>query len=79
MIWKQLHNYKCNDQDHDRIPRFTINKVRLRRSTEHLAEVSVMLSSIPKHLVNAVFDEATKKMMEMRELIKHPDPIIRAR
>ena len=37
-----------------------------------------MISSIPQHLVNAVFDEATKKMMEMRELIKHTDPIIRA-
>ena len=37
-----------------------------------------MLSSIPQHLVNAVFDEATKKMTEIRELIKHPDPIIRA-
>ena len=55
------------------------NKVRPRRSTAYLAATSVMPSSIPQHLVNAVFDEATKKMMEMRELIKHPDPIIRAR
>ena len=44
-----------------------------------MAATSIMLSSIPQHLVNAVFDESTKKMMEMRELIKHPDPIIRAR
>ena len=79
MSWKQVHKYKCNDQDHDRIPIFTRNKVRPRRSTAHLAETSVMLSSIPQHVVNAVFDEATKKMIEMRELIKHSDPIIRAR
>ena len=44
-----------------------------------MAATSVMPSSIPQHLVNAVFDEATKNMMEIRELIKHPDPIIRAR
>ena len=47
--------------NHDRIPRFTRNKVRPRRITAHLAARSVMLSSIPQHLVNAVFDEATKK------------------
>ena len=79
MSWKQVQKYKCNDQDHDIIPRFTRNKVMPRRSTAHLAATSVMLSSIPQHLVNAVFDEATKKMMEMRDLINHPDPIIRAR
>ena len=79
MSRKQVQKYKCNDQDHDRIPRFTRNKVRPRRSTVHLAETSVIISSIPQHLVNAVFDEATKKMMDMRELIKHPNPIIRAR
>ena len=38
-----------------------------------------MLLSIPQHLVNAVFDEAPKKMMETRELINHPEPIIRAK
>ena len=79
MSWKQVHKYKCNYQDHDRIPRFTRNKVRPRRSTAHLAAKSVIISSIPQHLVNAVFDEATKKIMEMRELINHPDPIITAR
>ena len=78
MSWKQVQNYKCNDQYHDRIPIFTRNKVIPRRSTAHLAATSVMLSSIPQHLVNAVFDEATKKMMEMRDLIKHPNPIVRA-
>ena len=77
MIWKQVQKYKCNDQDHDIIPRFTRNKVRPRRSTAHLAATKVMILSIPQHLVNAVFDEATKKMMEMRELINHPNPIIR--
>ena len=76
MSWKQVQKYKCNDQDNDRIPRFTRNKVMPRRSTAHLAATSVMLSSIPQHLVNSVFDEATKKMMEMRKLIKHPDPIL---
>ena len=79
MSWKQVHNYKCNDQDYDIIPIFTRDKVRPRRSTAHLAATSVMTSSIPQHLVNAVFDEATKKIMEMRELINHPDPNIRAR
>ena len=74
--WKQVQKYKCNDQYHDIIPKFTRNKVRLRRRTAHLAATSVMLSSIPQHLVNAVFDEATKKVTEMRELINHPDPII---
>ena len=77
MSWKQVHNYKCNDQDHDRILRSTGNKVIPRRSTAHLAATPVILSPIPQHLVNAVFDEATKKMTEMRELINHPDPIIR--
>ena len=76
MSWKQVQKYKCNDQDHDRIPKFTRNKVRPRIITAHMEATSVMLSSIPQHLVNAVFDEATKKMMEMRELINHPDPII---
>ena len=79
MSWKQVQKYKCNDQDHDRIPRSTRNKVSPRRSTAHMAETSVMISSIPQHLVNAVFDESTKKMMEMRELINHPNPIIRSR
>ena len=79
MSWKQVQKYKCNDQYHDRIPRFTRNKVRPRRRTAHLAATSVIISSIPQHLVNTVFDEATKNMMEMRELINHPDPIIRAR
>ena len=78
MSWKQVQNYKCNDQDRDIIPRFTRKKVRPRRSTAHLAATSVMLSSISQHLVNAFFDEATKKMMEMREIINHPDPVIRA-
>ena len=55
------------------------NKVRPGISTTHLAETPVMLSSIPQHLLNELFDEATKKMMEMRELIKHLNPIIRAR
>ena len=77
MSWKQVQKYTCNDQDHDRITRFTRNKVMPRRSTAHLAATSVMLSSIPQHLLNAVFDEDTKKMMEMRELINHPNPIIR--
>ena len=49
MIWKQVQNYKCNDQDHDRIPRFTGKKVRPRRSTANLAAASVMLSSIPQN------------------------------
>ena len=79
MSWKQVQKYKCYDQYYDKIPRFTRNKVKPRRSTTHLAATSVMLSSIPQHLVNAVFDEATKNMMEMRELIKQSDPIIRAR
>ena len=66
MSWKQVQKYKCNDQYHDRIPIFTRNKVIPRRSTAHLTETAVMLSSIPQHLVNAVFDEATKNMMEIR-------------
>ena len=52
MSWKQVQKYKCNDQDHDRIPRLTRNKVRLRRSTAHLAATSVILSYIPQHLVS---------------------------
>ena len=79
MMWKQVQKYKCNDQDHDRIPIFTRNKIRPIRSTAHQAATSVMLSSIPQHLVNAVFEKATKNMMEMRELTNHPDPIIRSR
>ena len=49
MSWKQVQKYKFNDQDHDRIPIFTRNKARPRRSTEDLAATSVMLSSIPQH------------------------------
>ena len=49
MIWKRVQKYKCHDQDHDIIPRFTRNKARPRRSTEDLAATSVMLSSIPQH------------------------------
>ena len=58
--WKQVQKYQCNDQDHDIIPIITRNKVRPRRSTAHLAKTSVMLSSVPQHLVNALFDESTK-------------------
>ena len=29
---------------------------------------------LPPHLAMAVFDEATGKMMEMRDLVRHPDP-----
>ena len=46
MSWNFFQKYKYNDQDHDIISRFTRNKVRLRRSTTHLAATLVILSSI---------------------------------
>lgn len=33
--------------------------------------------TLQKHLAYAVYDEASGKSLEYRELIKHPDPIIR--
>ena len=35
------------------------------------------IAPLPSHFAMAVFDESTGKMMEMRELLHHPDPTVR--
>ena len=42
-------------------------------------EINNNTNMLPSHLVMAVFDETTGKMMEMRDLVRHPGPIIRNR
>ena len=32
------------------------------------------IAQLPSHLAMVVFDEATGKMMEMRDLVRHQDP-----
>ena len=40
-------------------------------------QVNYETAPIPSHFAMAVFDESTGKMMEMRELLHHPDPKVR--
>ena len=77
MSWKQVKQHKSADEQHDQIPRFTRSRLK---KTVNQATINKQheLPTIPHHLVNAVYDEETEKMMGLKELVNHKNPVIRA-
>jgi hypothetical protein len=71
---KQVNKCKCLDTEKDRMKRFTGSSLHQQANAVKHRTLTV---SLPPHYAMAVFDEASGKMLDYKQLVNHPDPKIR--
>ena len=68
--------YRCTDTDRDRTQRILRLSTRLQQANivkETKSKPSPVGGKLPSHFVMAIYDEATGKMIDYKQLINHSD------